>query len=83
MSVAQIKQELHKFIDIADPKLLAAIYAMMENYLQNDDSIVAFTTDGTPLTKAELVKNIQEAYNEVQKGNFITSEELKEQMKNW
>ena len=83
MTVAQIKQELHKFIDIADPRLLAAIYALMENYLQNDDSIVAFTVDGNPLTKSEFIKEVRDAYEEVEKGNFITSEELQKQMKNW
>ena len=83
MSVIQIRKELHQFIDIADPRFLSAIYVMMENYLQSDESIVAFTTNGKPLTKPEFILKVTAAYDDVLKGNFITSEDLKKEMKNW
>ena len=83
MSVAQIRKELHQFIDMVDPRFLSAIHAMMENYLETDESIVAFTIEGKPLTKNEFIQKNKQAYEEVQKGNFVTSNELLKQMKNW
>lgn len=83
MSVSQIRQELHQFINIADDRFVTAMYAMMQNYLQGDESIVAYSTDGQPLTKADFIANVKEAYIEAKSGKLISAEKLLEDIGQW
>ncbi len=76
MSAAQIRKELQQFINIADDRFVTALYQMMKNYLQNDESIVAYTTDGQPLTKAEFIANVNEAHEDAKKGNVKNADDL-------
>lgn len=81
MSASQIRDELHEYINKADDRLIRAMYAMMQNYFENDESIVAYTTSREPLTKEEYIKNVTSAYQEAKDGNILTTEELLKEMK--
>ena len=83
MSVLQIRQELHRYIDLADDRFVAAVYAMMQHYVTNDESIVAYTVNGEPLTKMEFANQVNEAYADAKKGNVISTEDLLKQIENW
>jgi hypothetical protein len=74
---------LQQFINIADDRFVTAIYEMMKNHLQNDESIVAYTADGQPLTKAEFVANVTEAHEDAKKGTVKNANELLKEIKTW
>jgi predicted transcriptional regulator len=50
---------------------------------EDRDDLVIYTVDGRPLTRKELEKEIAAAEEDYKNGNFITQEELKEEIKNW
>lgn len=83
MSALQKRQHLHQLIDLVDDRLINALHAMVNDYVQNDQAIVAYTTDGQPLTKEQFVSMVSDAHKDVIEGNFITSDELKKDMENW
>ena len=83
MSSLEIKKQLHQYIDLADERMAEALLAMFKNYFQDKkDSVVAFTAKGKPLTKAALIKEVMEATEDVKKGNFLTTEEIRAKFKN-
>lgn len=83
MSAPQIRKELHEIIEIADDKLVAAVYVMMQSLLQNEESIVAYSTSGQPLTKQEFINQVRESYAAGKQGKFKTTAELLEEIQTW
>ncbi len=82
MDVSQVRKELHQFINLADDRMVKALYALMINYLEDDDSIVAYSTNGTPLTKADFVAEVRSAYEETKNGKVLTTEEVLSTLEN-
>ena len=54
----------------------------MEKLLEKE-MIVAYTTDGKPLTLKAYNKRLEKAEKQIQEGKVITHEELKERIKKW
>ena len=81
MSTAEIREELHKYIDQGDKHFLKAIYAMAKVY--SGEEIVAYTADGRQLTKEQYIKEIEEAEAQIERGEHITMEELEKESKKW
>ncbi len=73
MDVSIVRKELHQFINLADDRMVKALYALMLNYLQDDESIVAYSTNGKPLTKADFVAEVRSAYEETKNGKVFTT----------
>ena len=83
MSALQIRRELHEIIEIADDKWIAAVYAMLRSLMENDQTIVAFTAAGQPLTRQDFIAQVRAAYAAGKQGQTMTSEEVLEEIKTW
>lgn len=83
MSSAQARELLHKYIDLADERLIRAMLAMLENYFQADDEIMSFTTQGQPLTKDDMIKALNEAVSVVKEGKGLSSTDIRKAKKDW
>lgn len=83
MSVAHVKQQLLKYIDLADERMIRAMYAMLQNYLQEEDQIVAFSTQGQPLTKKDMIEALDKAVDDVEQGKGLSSDDIRNDKKNW
>jgi len=59
-----------------------SILDKFENILEKEE-IVAHTIDGKPLTRKEYKAKINLAKKEVEKGNYITQENLIQEAKQW
>ena len=64
-------------------RMVRAVYAMMQNYLEDDNSIVAYTSSGDPLTKEEYIKSVTTAYEEAKQGDVRSSEDLRNEVEKW
>lgn len=83
MGAAQVKEQLHKYVDLADDRMAEALLAMFRNYFQDTTGhVVAYTTKGKPLTKSEMVKAVVDAVEDVEKGNYRTTDEVRANIKN-
>jgi len=83
MSTSQIKQQLHNYIDQVDERFLRSLYAMMENYIQEENAITGYTVDGQPLTSKSMVKALNQAVSDVEKGKGLSSNDIRDAKKNW
>ncbi len=59
-----------------------SILDQFENILEKEE-IVAYTTDGKPLTRNEYKAKINLAKEKVEKGDYITQENLIQEAKQW
>lgn len=92
MSLAQIREELHQRIDLADERLLRMVYVMTEAYLEEDEEdaelaqIIAKHYQSGPwkqMTKEELMEDLKESIAEIRRGEYISIEDLEKEMEEW
>ena len=68
---------------VADERLLSTVYSMMKSYLEHDQSIVGFTTDGQPLTKEDLLRLVEDSRKEALQGKIVGADALLAEIENW
>lgn len=81
MGVAELKVELHNYIDHADERFLKMVYAMSREY--KESVVIGYNVDGTPITPKELAQRVTSASKRVKSGNFITQEDVEKEVENW
>ena len=81
MGAAELRQELHDYIEQADMDFLRRVHAMSKEYEKPE--IAGFTPDGTPIYSNELVKRVKAASKRVKAGDFATQEEVDKEVENW
>jgi len=98
MSLAQIREELHQRIDLADEHLLMMVYDVMtevdleeeEEEEEEEDAelaqaIAKHDQDGSwkQMTEEELMEELKESIAEADRGEYISIEDLEKEMEEW
>lgn len=84
MSAVEMREQVHELIDQLDDRLLEAVYAMLETYMQKEeDPVLGYETDGTPVTASVFLEQAEEAVAEAKAGKGITVEELRNRSEEW
>ena len=86
MSAVEIREEVHELVDQLDDKFLTAVHAMLETYMQlenEEDGIIGYELDGTPITVEYAIVEYQRRVEEVKKGNYISLEDLEREAEQW
>lgn len=79
MNIESIKIDLAKqLFNINKESVLSKIKAILDK-----EEIVAYTTDGKPLTREAYIKAIEKTEKDVEKGNYITHNQLLENITKW
>ncbi len=81
MGAAELRKELHSYIDKADETFLKMVHAMSKEY--KPTTVVGYNVDGTPITKEDFKRRVKEASNRVKAGSYITQEDLEKEIENW
>jgi len=93
MSLAQIREELHQRIDLADERLLRMVYVMTEAYLEEEEeddpelaAAIAKSDELGPwkqMTEEELLEDLKESIAQADRGEYISLEDLEKEMEQW
>lgn len=81
MSVLELKNEVLQKISNADELLLKKIKSAIEEY--EDNTIVAYTISGKPLTINQYREEVYKAEEDIKAGNYYTTEELRIKIESW
>jgi hypothetical protein len=73
MKTAVIRQRLSNFMQVADDKKIKGLYALLEDDIQ----------EGERISVAQYNKEIDEAMEEVKRGEVYTHEEVVKMSKKW
>jgi predicted transcriptional regulator len=73
MTTVAIRKKLHLFIDEIEEKKVKAIYTLFEEEINQAERI----------SIEQYNKELDEAENEFEKGEYITHEEMKKKIKQW
>lgn len=80
MDTTEIRKRIHNYIDVADERLLKIINAIIS---EDENTIVAYTTDGKPLTLSQYRAEIELGIEDVKLGRTITDENLEKEIQSW
>ncbi len=78
MGTAQLKEELHQYVDRGDKKLLHMMKAVAKAYFEDD-----YTLPGDPMSIEQYKDRIKEAKSNIEAGHFTTQEDLEQEMQQW
>lgn len=78
MGAAQIKEELHRYINEGDSRLLKILYTVAKGYTEED-----YTLPGEAMSAETLRTRIRSAKTRIDAGQFTTQEALEKEMKSW
>ncbi len=77
MGVLELREELHKYINLADERFLKMVYAMSQEY--KEFKAVGYNVDGSPITQQDVVDRAKAASSRVKSGDFLTQEEVEKE----
>lgn len=85
MQAIDLRNQLMQFINTADESSLRSFFEFIKNQKNkvNNDEVVAYSSDGEPLTKEMYIQKVKEASASVDAGNFLTAEELEKEAESW
>ena len=69
---------VQKILSVQKESILIKISKILEK-----EMIVAYTTEGKPLTKEAYNKRLEKAEKQFASGDYITQEELEKESENW
>ena len=82
MSTAQIKKDLHKYVDTVDTPFLYAVYNLMKVHME-ENTPVGYNIKGEPISAHQLKIRVKAAQARMDKGEFTSQEELEKEAASW
>ena len=85
MSSAELRSELHEYIDRLDDQFVAVVHSMLDTYIkqQEGDPIVGYDGEGNPIHASVAKEEYKARLEAVDRGEYVTLEELKKQSRTW
>jgi len=82
MKHACVESLYNEIILLSDADRYSLFSRIKEEFYQNAE-IVAYTTDGIPLTKREYIEQINIGLKQIENGELITDDELQKEIETW
>jgi hypothetical protein len=80
-SIAEMKSTLHYYIaETDDVKVLSKLQKYVKGLLEKEDKVIAFTSEGKPLTRSAYKKDIDAAIAEADRGEVISQADMEKGM---
>lgn len=81
MSTAELRKEIHDYIDKADETFLKMVHAMSKEY--RSTTIAGYHADGTAISVDDLRENVKAASDRVKSGKYISQEDIEKSVENY
>lgn len=84
MSLVEVRQEIVDKLEELDENMLMAIHTIVHNSAsKQEDEVVGYEVDGTPIYVDEFLEDATKQLDEVRKGNYTTLENHKKETEAW
>jgi len=83
MKAENKKKYILSHLDEVDENVVNDIYQKMYSIIESNDSAAGFSANGQPITKAQLLANLKEAEAQIERGEYVTLEELAKEAEKW
>jgi hypothetical protein len=84
MSAAQLKTEIHEYLDaVKDETFLKVVHSMLNTYVQENQIIVGYRPNNQSITQDELIEELLASEAAIERGEFLTIDQLIEESEKW
>ena len=73
-------QLIEKLTQIEDIDIIEQVRELLN---QKGNQVVGYGINGTPITRKQLIRRIEEAEERIDNGEYITQEDLEKESQNW
>jgi hypothetical protein len=82
MTAITLRKEVQQYISRADERFLRMVHSLAKEYAKNDDKIMGYHV-GKPIKKSQLLTELEEAEKQIERGEYITIDDLEKESKTW
>jgi hypothetical protein len=83
MKTVEKKNYIQSHLHQADEKLISEMYQKMFLKFGAEESIVGYDAAGNPIGKSQFIADIKKAEEQIERGDYITLEELEKESEAW
>jgi hypothetical protein len=82
MTAIALRKEVQKYISHADERFLRMVHSLAKEYAKQDDKILGYHI-GTSIKTRHLLADLEEAEQQIERGEYITIDELEKESETW
>ena len=83
MEALEKRDYIHSHLHLINEKIIDEMYQKMYSKIEDKNSIVGYDAFGKPITKQQLLSDLEEAERQIERGDYVTIEELEAESKSW
>ena len=83
MKTIEKRDYIHRHLHQIDENLVNEMYEKIRSLIDKKDPVVGFDASNKPIKKSQFIADIKEAETQIEKGKYITIEELEEESETW
>jgi len=82
MTTNTLRKEVQEYIISADERFLRMVHSLAKEYIKTGEKPIGYK-QGKPIKKRQLLAELKEAESQIERGEFITIEDLEAESKTW
>ena len=83
MKTVEKRDYIHSHLHQIDENFINEVYQKIRVLIDKKDPVIGYDASGKPIKKNQFVAEIKEAENQIEKGEYITIEELEKESETW
>ena len=83
MKTIEKRKYIETHLDRADEVFIAEVYQKMKIMFSAEEPVVGYEASGLPIGKDKFIADIKEAVNQIERGEFLSLEELEKESESW
>ncbi|MEN0005691.1 MAG: hypothetical protein AAF798_16195 [Bacteroidota bacterium] len=81
MSITQLRQQVHQYVDQLDDAFLQIVHSMLDTYAKQQVPLMRIP--GVPSTDEEIMDTIEQSEAQIERGEYYSVEELEQKVEQW
>lgn len=81
MTTIALRKEVQQYISQADERFLRMVHSLAKEYSKSDEVVGHHI--GKPIKKSQLLADLKEAEKQIERGEYITIEDLEKESEAW
>ena len=83
MNALEKRDYIHSHLHQINENLIDEVFQKMQNSLQKNDPVVGYDASGQPISKSQFVADLKESEAQIERGEYLTIEELEKESEQW
>lgn len=82
MTAATLRKEVQQYINYADERFLRMVHSLAKEYAKKDNTVVSYHV-GKSVKRSHLLAELKEAEQQIERGEYITIDQLEKESETW